>query len=513
MQPFSPSTRNRIPLAVLVADITLLAFGIGAQVALGSLADLVTALSFLAIISAMVIGLGVIGRLIVRRMPGNAVGWIFLASSLGMGLASAAYAWAQLSHDNYGDGLPGTVFAAWLNGWIAIPSLVALVTLVPLLFPDGRLPSPRWRWVAVLAAVGITGTTIGSALAPGPMQPIDIDNPIGLQLGHPLIDVVGAVDAIAGIVVFGLALVALVTRYRHGSSVERLQLRWFAFPATIGIILFGLSAFFTTGLVGDVAWFGGLAALAALPIAIGVAILRYHLYDIDLILNRTAVYATVSVLLVALFFVGNVALQYALESITRQRSELLSGALGVAVGLLFVPIRRRIRPLIDRILPGRAVLALLFNDIVGSTETIVDIGDQRWRALLGQYLGAIRAELGRFNGHEVNTAGDAFFATFSRPMDALLAAWAIRASVNGLGLETRTGLHLGEVELRGEQISGLAVHTAARVMAAAGTSEILVSDAMRETLSAGTVALHDRGRHALKGVPGDWQLYAVEQAG
>jgi class 3 adenylate cyclase len=125
----------------------------------------------------------------------------------------------------------------------------------------------------------------------------------------------------------------------------------------------------------------------------------------------------------------------------------------------------------------------------------------------------VRADLARHGGHEVNTAGDAFFATFTRPLNGLLAARAIRSSVRELGLETRTGLHVGEVEMRGEQVSGLAVHTAARVMAAAGAGEIFVADAMRGALAAADFDLHDRGSHALKGVPGEWQLYALEPGG
>jgi class 3 adenylate cyclase len=122
----------------------------------------------------------------------------------------------------------------------------------------------------------------------------------------------------------------------------------------------------------------------------------------------------------------------------------------------------------------------------------------------------VRQELARYRGHEVNTAGDAFFATFERPLDGLRCAWAIRSAVRGLGLETRTGLHQGECEMRGEQPSGLAVHTAARVMAAAGEGEILVSAAMRDALAQADLALVDRGRHELRGVPGEWQLYAAE---
>jgi class 3 adenylate cyclase len=140
------------------------------------------------------------------------------------------------------------------------------------------------------------------------------------------------------------------------------------------------------------------------------------------------------------------------------------------------------------------------------------MGDDRWRGVLGRYLSVVRQELGRFGGHEINTAGDAFFATFQRPAAAVEAAWSMRAAVRRLGLETRTGIHLGEVEMRGEQVSGLAVHTAARVMAAANPGEVLVSDAVRDAIRTADVYLEDRGRHRLKGLPGDRQLYSAELA-
>ena len=124
-----------------------------------------------------------------------------------------------------------------------------------------------------------------------------------------------------------------------------------------------------------------------------------------------------------------------------------------------------------------------------------------------RYRAAVRSELARFGGHEVNTAGDAFFATFDRPLAAVQGAQAVRAA-RRLGLEIRTGLHLGEVEMRGEEVSGLAVHNAARVMAAASGGEILVSDSVRDALAPEHLGLRDRGRQALKGVPGEWQLWA-----
>jgi class 3 adenylate cyclase len=124
----------------------------------------------------------------------------------------------------------------------------------------------------------------------------------------------------------------------------------------------------------------------------------------------------------------------------------------------------------------------------------------------------VRRELARYDGHEVDAAGDGFFATFDRPAAGLMCAWAIRAAADALDLRTRTGLHVGECEMRGEKVSGLAVHTAARVMAAANDGEILISSAVREAAPGIVPQVADRGRHELKGVPGEWQLLALETA-
>ncbi len=123
----------------------------------------------------------------------------------------------------------------------------------------------------------------------------------------------------------------------------------------------------------------------------------------------------------------------------------------------------------------------------------------------------VRRELTRTGGHEVDTAGDGFFATFDRPDAGLRCAWQLRAGANRLGLETRSGLHVGECETRGEKVTGVAVHVAARVMSLAGPGEILMSDAQREAVSREEISLRDRGRHELKSVPGEWQLYGVQE--
>jgi class 3 adenylate cyclase len=151
---------------------------------------------------------------------------------------------------------------------------------------------------------------------------------------------------------------------------------------------------------------------------------------------------------------------------------------------------------------------LLFTDIVESTQAIVDLGDEQWRELLSRYRTVVRQELSRNRGREVNTAGDAFFAVFDRPMSAVRCATSMRRAVKTLGLRVRTGVHCGDVEMRGEQVTGLAVHAAARVMSLAGEDQVLISDDVVQLLE-DDLPLRDAGRHELRGVPGTWQLYEL----
>jgi class 3 adenylate cyclase len=478
-------------------------------------------------VQALIQGFGVVsavtvGAIIATRLPGKAIGWLFCLAGLAGALTLGATDLADFGLVAHPGSVPGAIWLAWLSNWLWAPYLITIAWLVPLLFPTGTLPSPRWRIVVIIGIASIAAVSLETAVSPlsGGQFPAWVQSP--LVLGGPAAGVLNAVSlaaTIAGVATLPLVAWSVVQRYRHGNPIERQQLKWFlalvgcVAPALLVALILSSPPSGLLAAISNVAWFIVIVGLTLLPLTIGIAMLRYRLYDIDVLLNRTAVYGTVSVVLAAGFVVANLALQAVLQALTHQRSELMTEGLALGVGLLFEPMRRRIRPLVDRFLPARAELALLFTDIVGSTERIVEIGDDRWRALLGQYLAGVRAELARYRGREINTAGDAFFATFQRPLDAVEAAWAIRRTVSELGLETRTGLHLGEVEMRGEQVTGLAVHTAARVMAAAADGEILVSDALREAVDGRGVATADRGHHALKGVPGDWQLYAIEPQG
>jgi class 3 adenylate cyclase len=146
---------------------------------------------------------------------------------------------------------------------------------------------------------------------------------------------------------------------------------------------------------------------------------------------------------------------------------------------------------------------------VGSTQRAEQLGDERWRQLLGEDNDLVRRQFAVFKGREVKSVGDGFLATFESPARAIQCARAIRDGVKQLGLDLRTGIHTGECEIMGTDIAGIAVHIASRVQTVAGPSEILVSSTVRELVTGSGMRFTDHGRHALKGIEGEWQLFAV----
>jgi DNA-binding NarL/FixJ family response regulator len=164
------------------------------------------------------------------------------------------------------------------------------------------------------------------------------------------------------------------------------------------------------------------------------------------------------------------------------------------------------------LLSTRTLTTVLFTDIVRSTELAVEMGDRRWHDLKQRHHSLVRRELARFHGEEVDTAGDGFLATFDAPERAVRCAAAVREAVRSLGLEVKAGLHTGEVERQGSGVSGIAVHIAARVVTQAGPGDVLVSSVVCDLVAGSGLGFADRGAHRLKGVPGEWRLFAVEHA-
>jgi pimeloyl-ACP methyl ester carboxylesterase len=157
----------------------------------------------------------------------------------------------------------------------------------------------------------------------------------------------------------------------------------------------------------------------------------------------------------------------------------------------------------------RVLATVLLTDIVGSSERAAELGDRRWRDLLEAHHALVRGQLARWRGREVDTAGDGFLATFDGPARAIRCACAIRDGLHVLGVEIRAGLHTGECEIISGKVGGIAVHTAARVVASAQPGEVLVSGTVRDLIAGSGIELEDRGVHSLKGIPGEWQLLAV----
>jgi pimeloyl-ACP methyl ester carboxylesterase len=161
-------------------------------------------------------------------------------------------------------------------------------------------------------------------------------------------------------------------------------------------------------------------------------------------------------------------------------------------------------------IPETSLVALLFIDLVGSTEQAARLGDRRWADLLAQYHAIVRNEIGQFRGHEIDTAGDGFFISFDGPARAIRCARAVVAAVQSLGLEVRAGVHIGELGIEAGKPVGLAVHIGARIGAMAGGGEILVSSTARDLVSGSGLEFEDRGTHELKGVPDAWRVYALK---
>lgn len=173
----------------------------------------------------------------------------------------------------------------------------------------------------------------------------------------------------------------------------------------------------------------------------------------------------------------------------------------------FVTGSRRVRD------PDRVLATVLFTDIVGSTERAAELGDRRWRELLSEHHREVRAQLDHFRGTEVRIAGDGFLATFDGPARGIRCALAVRDAVRSLGIEVRAGLHTGELELSETGVEGIAVHIGARIADLAEAGEVLVSRTVRDLVVGSELAFSERGSHVLKGVPGEWEIHAVADAG
>jgi len=291
-----------------------------------------------------------VGTFLAVRVPGNVIGWLLLASGLlfGYGILSGGYAYRSIDDPT---GLwPGTALLGWLNNLLFLPPVMIVVVAVPLVFPDGHLLSPRWRWVAAALAIGTLAAGVRPAFAPGPMGDLGIDNPFGRPGLEPLINTIDTLAAVTALPVFIASMASVVVRYRRGGPIERHQLKWLI--AVTALAAASLPFAFVGGTLGltvaaNAAWFVGFLAIAALPIAIGIAILRYRLFEIDRIISRTLGWAIVTGVLVAVFAGAVVLLQAVLATFTQENTIAVAASTLIAFAL-FQPLRLRVQHAVDR---------------------------------------------------------------------------------------------------------------------------------------------------------------------
>jgi hypothetical protein len=290
----------------------------------------------------------VVGAVIVAHRPGNALGWIFSAIGLLSSAGVLTMEYAEYAYLTRPGSLPGAALAAWFSWWwLPILGLIFVFTL--LLFPTGRLPSPRWRPVAVAGALAVAAVTVLGAVQPTlklQNEEVYLPNPVGLA-GAP-----DPEDGAVGAVLLGVlaacmvaSVVSVVLRFRRSSGVERQQLKWFTYAAALMLVANVVT--FTVlpeGLASDVLF--GLS-IAFVPIAAGVAILRHRLYDIDRLINRTLVYAALTAVL-GTVYAGAVLVLGLLGGAGGELPSWAVAGATLAVAALFQPARRRIQAVVDR---------------------------------------------------------------------------------------------------------------------------------------------------------------------
>jgi hypothetical protein len=294
-----------------------------------------------------------VGALVASRRPENPIGWIFLVT----GLAANAFQSFALAYADYAllvqpSRLPGETYMAWLSDWIAFPFVALATVLLLLLFPSGRLPSGRWRAVAWLAVCGTAMYYLWEATMVGHLDTHSINNPVGIggAVGEA-IERAGKVGVFL-LVVSGLfAALSLIHRLVVAEGYERQQLKWFVFATALMLGGFFLLPLFSSGsLLNEISWGVGVFGYLFFPIATGIAILRYRLYEIDLIINRTLVYGSLTLMLALVYFGGVTATQALFRTLTGQEQlpQLVVVASTLAIAALFNPLRRGIQAFIDR---------------------------------------------------------------------------------------------------------------------------------------------------------------------
>ena len=304
-------------------------------------------------IAVLTMAFSVVGALVAAHRPANLIGWIFCAAALFQGLANFGYEYATYALVTEPHALPLGAVMSWVGNWVWAPGLGLILVFLPLLFSDGRLPSRRWRWVGWLGGASIGMIVVLASILLWPERgPALLKDPTSEDQGPQwILDLLVEAVAFPVMLVAGLAaVISLFARFRRARGDERQQIKWFAYAAALTLFW----TFLVEGIPDSSRVFEAVTAVVgvfvipSIPIAAGVAIFRYRLYDIDRIINRTLVYAVLTGILVTVYVGSVVALQALFRSLTAGESTLAIVASTLVIAALFNPLRRRIQAFIDR---------------------------------------------------------------------------------------------------------------------------------------------------------------------
>ncbi len=346
--------RPRLKAGAL-ATASILAF----VLALGGLAEAVHTNPDAALLSALNVALVAstvtVGAVLIRRLPRHPVGWFLFTGGLLVAVSAAAGALADYGLNEQPGSIPDAVGFEIISSTTGGMYLGLLGGFVPLYFPTGRLLSPRWRVVVVLGFAATFLPAITNLLGPLPVgsYPADATNPIALGgIGGQLIALMNVVLNIAGLAALVLVIASVALRYRRAHGVERAQLKWFAYVGLLVVPVLVIAIVTSTATSGplvalaNLGWIIGVGGLALLPVSIGIAILRYRLYDIDRLVSRTISWAAVTLILGASFVLVILVAQALLAPFTGSNELAVAGST-LIVAALFQPIRRRVQRFVD----------------------------------------------------------------------------------------------------------------------------------------------------------------------
>jgi hypothetical protein len=297
---------------------------------------------------ALFLAFPTVGALVASRQPRNPIGWIFCAQGVALALLALTDAYARYTFENPGL-LPGGVVSAWVSTLLWLPTIALGITLLLLVFPTGRLLSRRWRLWVMIAVGGTVINVVAAGLQPGPLyRPYSsYSNPFGISGTRALMEALKGIGLLLLLVGLLASIVSLGVRLRRSRATERQQLKWLVYDAA----LVGLIAPFFLGVESlTLVAVLGVFAYASIPVATGVAILKYHLYDIDLLINRTLVYGALTVTLAFVYFGGVATTQAIFRALSgqEQQPQLAIVVSTLVIAALFNPLRRRIQSFIDR---------------------------------------------------------------------------------------------------------------------------------------------------------------------